>query len=115
METATRQIAKPTTAGESRWNEVFGQETREPKGHFAKQWGDLNDLTPVDLRTLDERMEAVLREMGVTFDLIRNDPWGRQPWTCDLLPHVFTSPDWELLVRGFRQRLRAFDAFLKDV
>lgn len=113
MENAIRQTTAFT--GESRWQEVFLRDSREPKKHFAKQWRDLNDLTSSDLRTLDERMEAVLREMGVTFDLIRNDPWGRQPWTCDLLPHVFTSPDWELLVRGFRQRLRAFDAFLKDV
>jgi uncharacterized circularly permuted ATP-grasp superfamily protein/uncharacterized alpha-E superfamily protein len=82
---------------------------------FAKILRDLSDLMPVDLRTLDDRMEATLREMGVTFDLIRNDPWGRQPWTCDLLPHVFASADWQLIVRGFRQRLRAFEMFLADV
>jgi uncharacterized circularly permuted ATP-grasp superfamily protein/uncharacterized alpha-E superfamily protein len=115
MEPATRPNATPATTAEPRWHEVFMRGSHEPKNHFAKLWHDLNDLNPVDLRTLDERMEAVLREMGVTFDLIRNDPWGRQPWTCDLLPHVFTGADWELVVRGFRQRLRAFDAFLKDV
>jgi uncharacterized circularly permuted ATP-grasp superfamily protein/uncharacterized alpha-E superfamily protein len=115
METGIRQNATSATTAESRWHEVFAGNSREPKKQFAKQLRDLTDLTPTDLRTLDERMEAVLREMGVTFDLIRNDPWGRQPWTCDLLPHVFTSVDWELLVRGFRQRLRAFDALLKDV
>src|SRR5260370_1033 len=82
---------------------------------FAKLLRDLADLTPGDLRTLDDRMEATLREMGVTFDLIRNDPWGRQPWTCDLLPHIFASADWEFIVRGFRQRLRAFEMFLADV
>ena len=36
-------------------------------------------------------MAATLREMGVNFDIIRNDPWGRQPWTCDLLPHIFPA------------------------
>ena len=60
-------------------------------------------------------MEAALREMGVTFDVIRNDPWGRPPWTCDLLPHIFAGADWQLIVTGFRQRLRAFEAFLDDV
>ena len=59
-------------------------------------------------------MVATLREMGVNFDIIRNDPWGRQPWTCDLLPHIFPSQDWALIVRGFRQRLRAFEHFLAD-
>ena len=60
-------------------------------------------------------MEATLREMGVTFDVIKNDPWGRPPWTCDLLPHIFASADWQFIVGGFRQRLRAFEAFLDDV
>ncbi|HET6409575.1 MAG TPA: circularly permuted type 2 ATP-grasp protein, partial [Chthoniobacteraceae bacterium] len=115
METAIRPTATNPTTGQRRWHEVFEPNAHVPKGHFAKILKDLSDLTPADLRTLDERMEAVLREMGVTFDLIRNDPWGRQPWTCDLLPHIFTSADWSLLVSGFRQRLRAFDAFLKDV
>lgn len=97
-----------------RWHEVIDS-AGAVRPVFAKLLQDLADLTPVDLRTLDDRMEATLREMGVTFDLIRNDPWGRQPWTCDLLPHVFASADWQLIVRGFRQRLRAFEMFLADV
>lgn len=76
---------------------------------------NLKQLRPADLRALDDRMAATLREMGVNFDVIRSDPWGRQPWTCDLLPHIFASEDWALLVAGFRQRLRAFEHFLADV
>jgi uncharacterized circularly permuted ATP-grasp superfamily protein/uncharacterized alpha-E superfamily protein len=115
MESTIRPNQISDTTSDSRWHEVFGQDGRQPKKHFVKVLRDLSELTSADLRTLDERMEAVLREMGVTFDLIRNDPWGRQPWTCDLLPHVFTSADWDVLALGFRQRVRAFDAFLKDV
>src|SRR3954447_24301699 len=89
-----------------RWHEVLDS-AGAARPVFAKLLRDLADLTPTELRTVDDRMEATLREMGVTFDLIRNDPWGRQPWTCDLLPHVFASADWQLIVRGFRQRLKA--------
>jgi len=32
-----------------------------------------------------------------------------------LLPHVFASADWQLIVSGFQQRLRAFEMFLADV
>lgn len=60
-------------------------------------------------------MEATLREMGVTFDVIRNDPWGRQPWTCDILPQVFDGAEWETIVLGMRQRLQAYECFLADV
>ena len=97
-----------------RWHEVT-DDAGQPRPVFEKLLRDFADLTPADLRTLDDRMEATLREMGVTFDITRSDPWGRQPWTCDLLPHIFPSDDWQLIVRGFRQRLRAFEMFLADV
>ena len=107
------RAARTSQAG-SRWHEVFGPDS-SPRPQFAKVLKDLSDVPLADRRTLSERMEAVLREMGVTFDLLRNDPWGREPWSCDLLPHVFASEDWALIVRGFQQRLRAFECFLADV
>ena len=110
IETALR----PQRKSPVRWHEVT-DDAGQPRPVFAKLLRDFADLTPSDLRTLDDRMEATLREMGVTFDLTRNDPWGRQPWTCDLLPHIFTGTDWQHIVRGFRQRLRAFEMFLDDV
>jgi uncharacterized circularly permuted ATP-grasp superfamily protein/uncharacterized alpha-E superfamily protein len=96
------------------WHEVLTADgaARPP---YAKLLEDLGQLRPADLRSLDDRMAATLREMGVTFDIMRNDPWGRHPWTCDLLPHIFAGEDWARLVSGFRQRLRAFELFLADV
>ena len=38
------------------------------------------DLRPNNLRALDDRMSATLREMGVNFDIIRNDPWEDLPF-----------------------------------
>jgi uncharacterized circularly permuted ATP-grasp superfamily protein/uncharacterized alpha-E superfamily protein len=77
--------------------------------------GRLRNLKPAELRTLGDRMEATLREMGVTFDVIRNDPWGQQPWMCDILPHVFSVEEWKRVRLGFCQRLRAFELFLQDI
>jgi len=96
------------------WHEVLGADNAA-RPLYRKLLEDLGQLRSVDLRALDDRMAATLREMGVNFDVIRNDPWGRQPWTCDVLPHIFASEDWALLVAGFRQRLRAFEHFLADV
>ena len=114
MENAARTQRKLSPSPAARWHEVSGPDGA-PRPHFHKLVSDLADLSPADMRILDDRMEATLREMGVTFDIIRTDPWGQQPWTCDLLPHVFESEDWALIVRGIRQRLQAFEAFLRDV
>ena len=98
----------------SSWHEIHLPDG-SPRRLYAKLLRDLGGLRPADFRALDDRMEATLREMGVNFDITRSDPWGRQPWTCDLLPHLFEAQDWALIVRGFRQRLHAFELFLADV
>ena len=56
-----------------------------------------------------------MREMGVTFDIARERPWGRRPWFCDVLPQIFTPEEWEPLEKGISQRLRAFELFLRDI
>ncbi len=103
-----------SSTASARWHEVFAPDGAI-RGHFARPLNAVRGLAQTELRTLEDRMAAVLREMGVTFDVIRNDPWGHHPWSCDVLPHIFESSDWDLLVRGFTQRVRAFEAFLRDV
>ena len=65
----------------------------------------LDTLPRGQVRALDERLEATMREMGVTFDIARERPWGRRPWFCDVLPQIFTPEEWEPLERGISQRL----------
>jgi uncharacterized circularly permuted ATP-grasp superfamily protein/uncharacterized alpha-E superfamily protein len=62
-----------------------------------------------------ERLEATMREMGVSFDIGRDRLWGRRPWFCDLLPELFGGEEWGRLAAGLRQRLRAFELFLQDI
>jgi uncharacterized circularly permuted ATP-grasp superfamily protein/uncharacterized alpha-E superfamily protein len=109
--------ALPTQRNDPRpgsWHEVLRPD-QSVKPLYTGLLESLGQLRTADLRALDDRMAATLREMGVNFDTLRSDPWGRQPWTCDLLPHIFASEDWALLVQGFRQRLRAFELFLADI
>jgi uncharacterized circularly permuted ATP-grasp superfamily protein/uncharacterized alpha-E superfamily protein len=75
----------------------------------------LDALPRGQIRALDERLEATMREMGVTFDIARERPWGRRPWFCDVLPQIFSPEEWEPLEKGIRQRLRAFELFLCDI
>lgn len=56
-----------------------------------------------------------MREMGVTFDIVRDRPWGRRPWFCDLMPQVFTDAEWRKLAAGLTQRMHAYECFLRDV
>ena len=91
------------------WNEVL-----DPSGHprhgYTRILHALENLQSPERRILQERLDATLREMGVTFSAR-----GAPPWNCDLLPQVFTAAEWNLISQGMLQRLRAFECFLQDV
>ncbi len=94
----------------TRWHEIYDAEG-SPRQAYRGVLERIQRFRPPELRTLDERMEATLREMGVTFNPSKSD----EPWTCDLLPHIFSPEDWDRIQRGTQQRLKAFEWFLQDV
>ena len=98
----------------SHWRETH-ESSGEARSVYRPLFERLDALPRAQLRGLDERLEATMREMGVTFDISRDKPWGRRPWYCDLLPQIFSPEEWDLLERGIRQRLRAFELFLRDI
>ena len=98
----------------SLWNETFGHHG-QPRDVYRALFDRLDGMPAPRVRALDEQLEATMREMGVTFDVVRERQWGQRPWYCDLLPQIFTPEEWAPLVAGVCQRLKAFELFLKDV
>lgn len=95
-------------------NETFSSDGR-PREVYRALFDRLNRMPRSQVRTLDEQLEATMREMGVTFDIHRDRPWGKRAWFCDLLPQIFTPDEWDPLAAGVRQRIKAFDLFLQDI
>ncbi len=106
---AAASISQKARPSSTRWDEIY-EADGAPRPSYAPLLAHLKNLRSAELRMLDERMEATLREMGVTFG--HN---ARQPWICDLLPHVFDAQEWKKIDEGVRQRTRAFELFLQDV
>ncbi len=98
----------------SAWNETF-EAPGTPRTVYRGLFERIDAMPRGTLRALDERLEATMREMGVTFDISRVRPWGSRPWFCDLVPQIFTRAEWEPVAAGMRQRLRAFEMFLRDI
>ncbi|MEA3206249.1 MAG: hypothetical protein QOG92_1944 [Verrucomicrobiota bacterium] len=96
-----------------RWHEVLNGRGGEPRTPYSDLVTHLAGATTANLRELEERLDATLRELGVTFEVPSGE--HQNTWFCDLLPQIFTSDEWNQIVRGFEQRIRAFDMFLTDV
>jgi uncharacterized circularly permuted ATP-grasp superfamily protein len=95
-----------------RWHEVLDSHGR-PRPAYHALLHRLGQSSAADIRELEERLDASLRELGITFELPAED--RRNTWFCDLLPQIFLGEEWDLIVRGFQQRVRAFELLLKDV
>ena len=111
---ADKAAPRPAAVPPPPWSEVT-DEHGQPRPSYGPLLDRLDGLPRGELRLLDQRMEAAMRELGVTFDLARDRTFGQKAWSCDLLPHVFSGEEWSLVVRGLRQRLKAFEFFLHDI
>ena len=96
------------------WSEVVDDQGT-PRPSYGPLLDRLDALPRGELRLLDQRMEAAMRELGVTFELNKGRAFGQKPWSCDVLPHVFSGEEWSLVTRGLRQRMKAFELFLRDI
>lgn len=114
MQTLTPKRASSSLAPSRAWNEVFATDGT-PRPAYAPFVEQLQVLPRTALRKLDDNLEATLREMGVTFDLNRNQPTNQPTWQCDLLPQIFDAQEWDRISRGMKQRLLAFELFLRDI
>jgi len=110
-------VSESIPSGPSRapveWDELFDSDG-SPREVYRPLLNRLN-LPRTELRRLGEQLEATMREMGVTFDITRDSPWGRRPWFCDLAPQIFTADEWKPLDAGVKQRVHAYECFLRDV
>ena len=100
--------------GFDHWRETHDAMGR-PREAYERLMGSLKALTPRQLKAISHRLDATMREMGVTFGLIRDRPWGRRLWLCDLMPQIFRAEEWDLIESAMRQRLRMMEAFLTDI
>src|SRR6202047_142308 len=96
-----------------RWHEVLSERGGEPRAPYWELFSQLEGATSANLRELEERLDATPRGVGATFEVPSGE--HHNTWFCDLLPQIFTSDEWNQIVGGFEQRLRAFDMLLADV
>ena len=104
--------SRPRASADLRWHEIYVRPT-EARPAYQRALRRFQDLRALQISTLQEQMEATVREMDVHFG--STDTVTRSPWQCDLLPQIFTAAEWTRVVAGVQQRLQAFEFFLQDV
>ena len=52
------------------------------------------------LKSINKKIEFILKEQGITFGESRKGHYIERPWYLDLIPHVVNESEFTLLKRG---------------
>src|ERR1700683_2756895 len=83
----------------------------QPRPAYDALLAALAPMDPAELRFHADQLARVFTDRGVTFDLGGEE----RPFPLDLVPRVIDAMEWDLIVRGVRQRVRPLEASLADV
>ncbi len=87
----------------------------EPRPHYKYLHDQLSGLTP---ELMDERRkaaDAMFLYQGITFTVYSQQEGVERIFPFDLIPRVIPHAEWDKLSAGLEQRVRALNAFLRDV
>jgi uncharacterized circularly permuted ATP-grasp superfamily protein len=91
------------------WDEMF-----ERPGIVRPAYGAvftaLQSLDANELRFRTEQMARAFTDRGVTYSFGGEE----RPFPLDLVPRILDAVEWDTIVRGVQQRVRALEAFLAD-
>ena len=98
------------------FDEVWGSEGRSAGRPGLTDLAGWIDNTPAD--ELDRRQraaEAAFRQLGITFAVYGQEESAERIIPFDIVPRIFTAPEWARLKEGLVQRVEAINAFLADI
>lgn len=75
----------------------------------------LDSLPEGHLGIKTEEAELLFRRMGITFLVYGREGSNERLIPFDVIPRVFSAPEWDLLSKGSVQRVRALNMFLDDL
>ena len=85
---------------------------RPPYGELSK-W--LGEVPPDALEHRRREAELLFRRIGITFAVYGEAEAQERLIPFDVIPRIISGPEWRRLETGLTQRVRALNAFIKDI
>jgi uncharacterized circularly permuted ATP-grasp superfamily protein len=62
-----------------------------------------------------DEAELLFRRIGITFAVYGDKDGAERLIPFDIIPRILAAQEWQILTRGLEQRVRAINAYIKDV
>src|SRR6201988_1902674 len=86
--------------------------SRSPYAELAR-W--LGEVRPDVLDYRRREAELLFRRIGITFAVYGDTASTERLIPFDVIPRILSSPEWDTLRRGLEQRVKALNAYIRDV
>lgn len=85
--------------------------------HYALIYEQLSNMKPAVHQLKQQALQQRMLEEGITFTLYSPNQTDALERTIpfDYIPRVIAHQEWQLLERGFKQRVQALNAFIHDI
>ena len=87
----------------------------EVQPHWRPFMQAIADLGPDEMDRIQQEVGRQLRENGVTYN-VHGDPDNlHRPWALDIIPHIISQTDWQVIEAGLQQRAELLNLILDDI
>jgi uncharacterized circularly permuted ATP-grasp superfamily protein len=93
----------------------YADERGVVRPHYAGLAATLRAIEWSDFRAREQTVNAVLLQRGVTFTVYSDARGTERIMPFDLIPRIVPACEWDALRRGVAQRVRALNAFVRDI
>lgn len=93
----------------------FFLDAHTPRPAYERLAETLSSLAPGELAGGVRAINAALLRRGVTFTVYAEDAGTERIFPFDPIPRIFDAEEWGRIAAGVTQRVRALNAFLRDV
>ena len=98
------------------FDEILGPADGPPsRPEFADLARWIAETPTAELDRRQRAAEAAFRTLGITFAVYGEEEASERIIPFDIVPRVFTAPEWDGLKAGLEQRVLAINAFLSDI
>jgi uncharacterized circularly permuted ATP-grasp superfamily protein len=99
--------------GRKSFDETGGPDGPRPQYDLIRRWLQETPSEVLDLKRREA--ELLFRRIGITFAVYTGggDPERLIPF--DIIPRILDAGEWAFLARGLEQRVKALNAFIRDV
>ena len=87
----------------------------QPRPAAAPLFEYLNSLSPSELESRRQSIDAAIMTMGITFTVYSEAGNIDRAWPFDIIPRVMSKKEWTRIEEGLKQRLIALNLFINDL